>query len=1112
MTPERWRRVEEAFQAALDEPVAGRQRVLAEQCTGDAALQAAVEKLLADYDASGAALEDPAWTSTTLMEAAQRMAADTGPSRVGSRVGVYNLVRELGRGGMGAVYLGERADGQFRQQVAVKLVKRGMDTDFILSRFRQERQILASLSHPYIARLLDGGSTDDGLPYFVMEHVDGQPIYAYSAKHQHATRQRLDLFCKVCEAVACAHARGVVHRDLKPSNILVTADGTPKLLDFGIAKITGPDLAGATPAPTAPQMRLMTPEYASPEQVLGLPVTAVSDVYACGILLYELITGRRPYLFQTRLLHEMARVICEVEPRKPSEVVLLPESVAPMSPAGAPSTTSPALSRELVGDLDNVVQKALRKDPAERYARVDDLRADLLSYLGGRTVEARAFAAHAVAAPAGAPRSMDDQALAVLPLKILGRIDDDDSAAYLGVGLADTLITRLSQIRSFAVRPTSSILKFTHDSDPFNAGRELGVRYIVDGNLRRLGHLLRVTMQLLDVSREATIWAQQFRGQADEVLALEDQIATEVAQSLAPHLTGTEKRRLAKRGTDHEAAFHSYVRGRFHWAQFTPAAMMQAGQCFERAIALDPNYALAYVGMADFYIWAANVGVLPEAQALQPMYDYARRALELDDTLGEAHASLGLAMWNVEWDFDQAERHAVRAIELSPSYALGHEWYGALLAAVGRWDQSTLHAKRAEALDPLSPRTKALLAWQHYHVGMLAECLAKADETIELDRNYPLGHFQRGNVLERLGRFDEAIDALEVGARLMGGGSLSVYPLCFALMGAGRADEARRLAHDLVETSRTTHVKPWFLAMAHVAIGEIDTAFTYFDQGFAERDTWTIWFGTEPRLRTLHRDPRYLSLLRPMSPEMADKIGASVGTDRTLPSNASAKVGTASSVVMPPSVKVSRLEVGLLATASLDFTPRLLREFAKRQPGVEVSMRSVPFTDPTGGVRSRQADVALVFLPFDDHGLTCEPLFTQELVAMLPAAHPLAAQEHIDVRELAHEPQVWVEDFPDPIARDFWTLAAARQGRPPQIGARITGYEDMFVAVRTGRAVALCPAFIVPALPWTDLVTRPVQGLAPAVVAACWRADDRRPVVEAFVACARRVADLDRAV
>lgn len=867
MTPERWQQIEEVFQAALDIEPAQRESFLHRHCGGDSPLRAEVVKLLHDHDASGDALEAPPWIASTMIRDALADKQDEKQEEgalAGKRVGAYKLVRELGRGGMGAVYLAERADGQFRQTVAVKLVKRGMDTDFILGRFRQERQILASLNHPYVARLLDGGSTDDGLPYFVMEHVEGKPIYAFSAERKLDLRQRLELFCKVCEAVASAHAHHVVHRDLKPSNILVTAEGSPKLLDFGIAKLTNPELTGDMPMLTVAQLRLMTPEYASPEQARGLPVTIASDVYAAGVLLYELVCERHPYQFPSSRIEEATRIITEVEPKKPSEMVLAD---------GAGGDALLALSRMLVGDLDNIILKAVRKDPHERYASIGALRADILNYLGGRPVEAQPFASRVVESLLS-PRKMDDHALAVLPLKVLGRVDDADSGAYyLGVGLADTLITRLSQIRSFIVRPTSSILKFTNVSDAFQAGHELGVRYIVDGSIRRAGRMLRVTVQLLDVPSEATVWAQQFQSQADDVLTLEDEIAAQVAQSLAPQLTRSEKQALAKRGTQNEAAFQSYVRGRFHWTQFTPESLLQARLFFEKAIALDSQYALAYVGMADFYNWASIFGIIEVPDGLQKMYHYAQLALQLDSELGEAHATIGLATWNLEWDFAKAEQHFNRAIELSPNYPHGYEWYGAILTGLGRLKEGTAKTKKAEEVDPLSLRTKALVAWQYYQAGHLQEALDKADEIIEMDRSYPQGYFQRGNILEQMGRYQEAVAAMEICQALMPGSVLPVYPLCFALQGLGRIEDARELAKELVEFNKTTLVKPWFLAMVHVAIGDVDAALEYFAQSFVERDAWTIWSATDLKLRALHKDPRFVALLRQMSPQLAEKIG-----------------------------------------------------------------------------------------------------------------------------------------------------------------------------------------------------------------------------------------------
>ena len=690
MTPERWRRIEEVFQLVLDLDPAERDPALAKSCAGDPDLRQEVDRLLAAHSSSEGRFEPPPWTEPP-----------TESTIAGTRIGAWRLIRPLGRGGMGSVWLAERADGSFHQVAALKLVKRGMDTDFILSRFRQERQILAALSHPYIARLLDGGSTPDGLPYFVMEYVDGLPIYRFGAERKLDLTERIQLFCRVSEAVACAHSLHIVHRDLKPSNVLVTADSTPKLLDFGIAKLLDPGLAIDAAPPTATEMRLMTPEYASPEQARGLPITASSDVYATGVLLYELVTGRRPYQFRSRMLHETARVICDVEPRRPSLAVLDPADAAAQIAAGPPPLPAAELSRRLEGTLDNIILKALRKDAAERYPSVDALRRDLLAHLAGQPVAVTAFPP--APRPAAHARPIDDHAMAVLPLRILGTLGDDDSGAYLGIGLADTLITRLSQIRSFAVRPTSSVLRFTSDTDPFAAGRELGVRFILDGNLRRSGATLRVTMQLLDVTREATVWAQQFHSQAGDVLKLEDDISAQVATSLAPQLSGEQKEQLARRGTSHPEAYQAYLRGRFYWNQFTAESLLKARDLFDAAVRLDPAYALAWVGIADTYNWAGIYGIFPPMEAYRHCRAAATRAIELDNRLGEAYATMGLCLWNRDWDLPEAEHYFRRAIELNPGHPLTYEFYGAVLTGMGRIEEGSRIALRTEELDPALP-------------------------------------------------------------------------------------------------------------------------------------------------------------------------------------------------------------------------------------------------------------------------------------------------------------------------------------------------------------------------------------------------------------------------
>ncbi len=867
MTPDRWQQIEDAFHALLDIDPAERESLLDGRYSNDPELRQTLLDLLREHDAQASVFEKPAWGGQgDFLPAIAAHELDA--SLAGRRIGPYQLMRELGRGGMGAVYLAERADGQFRQQAAVKLVKRGMDTDFILGRFRQERQILASLNHPYIARLLDGGSTEDGLPYFVMEYVEGMPVFQFVSHRGLGLEQRIELFCKVCEAVASAHSQRIVHRDLKPSNIMVTADGSPKLLDFGIAKMLDPEPGTGDAAPTMTSMRIMTPEYASPEQARGLPVAPASDVYSAGILLYELVTGRRPFRFESRVPYETAQVILTAEPVKPSQAARVQHGEA--STAGHPGATSSGqLAARLEGHLDNIVLTALRKDPAERYASIADLRSDLLAHAAGGQVKARAFVS--TDRPVAA-RKIDDKALAVLPIQVFGRLYSDDSGDYLGVGLADSLITRLSQIRSFSVRPTSSILKFASGADAFQAGRELGVRYVLDGNMRRSGSLLRVTMQLLDVPREATVWAQQFHSQADDVLKLEDDISSQVAVSLSPHLTQTEKKQISKRGTSNEAAFQAYARGRSHWTAFTPGSLGQARHCFEKAIELDPQYALAYVGMADFHNWAGIYGIMPDRQSISRTIEYAERALAIDNELGEAHATYGLAVWNAGWDFNKAEALLKRSIDLAPGYPHGYEWFGAICTGLGRTAEGTELTRRAEEIDPLSLRTKTLAAWQRYQAGQFEQALAKADEIVEIDANYPQGHLQRGNALEQLGRFGEAAEAMTRCVKLMPGAALAVYPLCFALQGAGRIEEVREAVRQLEDAARHGYVKPWFLGMAYTAAGNFDRAFECFEQSFADRDAWTIWFWTEPKLRVLHRDPRYARLLRQMSPELAEKV------------------------------------------------------------------------------------------------------------------------------------------------------------------------------------------------------------------------------------------------
>ncbi|HQR35263.1 MAG TPA: serine/threonine-protein kinase, partial [Blastocatellia bacterium] len=384
MTPERYQQVKQVYLEAIDRNPGDRSAWLAQRCGADEALRLEVEALLNESAETAPFLETPP-PLPDFPVLPKRKAAD---ELIGQRIGTYKILREIGQGGMGAVYLAERADEQFRKRVALKLVKRGMDTEEILSRFRHERQILASLDHPNIARLIDGGTTEDGLPYFVMEFIEGQPIDLYCSTQKLGTNERLNLFRTVCNAVHYAHQNLVVHRDLKPSNILVTADGTVKLLDFGIAKILNPDLFPETVLPTKTWERPMTPAYASPEQVRGQAITTASDVYALGVILYELLTGQRPYQFKGYAPHEIAKVVCETEPDKPSTAVVRVITVDD-TVGNAATAEADKLRRQLKGDLDNIVLMALRKEALRRYASVEQFSEDIRRHLDGLPVIAR---------------------------------------------------------------------------------------------------------------------------------------------------------------------------------------------------------------------------------------------------------------------------------------------------------------------------------------------------------------------------------------------------------------------------------------------------------------------------------------------------------------------------------------------------------------------------------------------------------------------------------------------------------------------------------------------------------------------------------------------------
>ena len=462
LTPQQWRRIDALLETALDLPEADREGFLDEACGADVELRAEVAALLAADAASGSVLDTPivAGGLLHLRDASLELSAD--PRGPRARIGVYRILRELGHGGMGGVYLAERADGEFEQQVALKLVRAGLEASGLVRRFRHERQILARLEHPNIARLLDGGVTEDGVPFFVMEHVEGEHITLHCRQQRLSVTERLRLFTAVCDAVAYAHRNLIVHRDLKPSNILVTADGQVKLLDFGIAKLLGAEGSEET-EPTRTSL-LLTPEYAAPEQMQGGAITTATDVYALGAVLYELLSGQRAHQFAQRSPAELARVVTEVQP------------VPPSMAAAATLAGGTRLQRQLRGDLDAIVLKALRKEPQYRYASVDALRADVERYRAGLPVDARRGT---IAYRARKYARRHRGALTAAALVVL---------SLMGGLFATTQQARVAQRESARAREvTNFLVGLFRASEPSEArGRELTALELLDSGVARL--------------------------------------------------------------------------------------------------------------------------------------------------------------------------------------------------------------------------------------------------------------------------------------------------------------------------------------------------------------------------------------------------------------------------------------------------------------------------------------------------------------------------------------------------------------------------------------------------------------------------------------------------
>jgi DNA-binding winged helix-turn-helix (wHTH) protein/TolB-like protein len=464
----------------------------------------------------------------------------------------------------------------------------------------------------------------------------------------------------------------------------------------------------------------------------------------------------------------------------------------------------------------------------------------------------------------GGPRAPETVAnvrsIAVLPFKLIA---SDENDPYTGLGMADALITRLSSIHQLIVRPTRAVLKYDSlEQDPLTAGRELKVDSLLDGKVQRSGGRIRVTVQLLRVSDGAPLWAETFDERFTDIFAVQDSISDRVTQAMVLKLSGEEKQQLAKRYTRNTEAYEEYVKGRYFWNKRTEEGLRAARDHFDEAIGKDPAYAMAYVGLAESYVLFSTYGIMPARQAFPKAEAAAKKALDIDEQLAEAHASLGVVEYEYNWNWAGADREFKRALELRPSYATAHQWYGGYLISQGRFEEGIQQIERARELDPNSPIINASVGWFHYFAREYDKAIEEGRRAINLDSSTGIAHFFLGEAYLMKGMHDEAIAELRRALAGAPNDPESLAALAQASYLAGRRDEAMKVVQELLDQARRAYVPPFYIAVAYAGVDNKDEAFRWFDKAYQERAPDLVGLGTEPRFDQIRPDPRFADLLK----------------------------------------------------------------------------------------------------------------------------------------------------------------------------------------------------------------------------------------------------------